>query len=262
LCEVGIAFLYAPALHPLLARVSAVRKELGVRTVFNLLGPLVNPAGIRRQVVGVGERRLVEPVARVLAALGSERAWVVHGAGGLDELALEGPSTVAEVADGRVGTFTVDAPGAGLAAAPNAALRVGSVAESAARVRGVLAGEPGPARDNVCLKAAAGPVLGGGVAGRAPAGGGASGAALSGRGGGGRRRSSPWPASPDAAAGGRPRADLWTHLRHDPRRHPGSHPRRRGGCSPRGAPRRAAPAAALGAAAPGLPRCAGCRHRA
>jgi len=161
LCEVGIAFLYAPALHPLLARVSAVRKELGVRTVFNLLGPLVNPAGIRRQVVGVGERRLVEPVARVLAALGSERAWVVHGAGGLDELALEGPSAVAEVADGRVRTFTVDASGAGLPAAPNAALRVGSVAESAARVRGVLAGEPGPARDIVCLNAAAGLVVAG-----------------------------------------------------------------------------------------------------
>src|SRR5215831_13337485 len=143
---------------------ASVRRELGVRTIFNLLGPLVNPAGIRRQVVGVGERRLVEPVARVLAALGSERAWVVHGAGGLDELALEGPSSVAEVADGRVRTFTVDAPGAGLPAAPNAALRVDSVAESAARVRGVLAGEPGPARDIVCLNAAAGLVVAGAVA--------------------------------------------------------------------------------------------------
>src|SRR5262249_54113300 len=193
LCEVGIAFLYAPALHPLLARVSAVRKELGVRTVFNLLGPLVNPAGIRRQVVGVGERRLVEPVARVLAALGSERAWVVHGAGGLDELALEGPSTVAEVADGRVGTFTVDAPGAGLAAAPNAALRVGSVAESAARVRGVLAGEPGPARDIVCLNAAAGLVGAGGAAGPGRGGGGGGGPR---RPGGGRAARRQRPARP------------------------------------------------------------------
>src|SRR5262249_56908170 len=131
---VGIAFLYAPALHPLLARVSTVRRELGVRTIFNLLGPLVNPAGVRRQVVGVGEARLVEPVARVLAALGNERAWVVHGAGGLDELGLEGPSTVADVRDGMVRTFTVDAREAGLRAAPNVALRVASGAQSAAPV--------------------------------------------------------------------------------------------------------------------------------
>src|SRR5262249_39872969 len=242
LCEVGIAFLYAPALPPLLARVSAVRKELGVRTVFNLLGPLVNPAGIRRQVVGVGERRLVEPVARVLAALGSERAWVVHGAGGLDELALEGPSSVAEVADGRVRTFTVDAPGAGLPAAPNAALRVDSVAESAARVRGVLAGGPGAGRDIVCPSAAAGAVVGGG--------GGWGARRARSTGGRRRRRSSTSPASPDAAARRRPRADLWADLGHDPRRHPGSHPRGRGCRSPRGAPRCAARAAALGAAAP------------
>jgi anthranilate phosphoribosyltransferase len=158
---VGIAFLYAPALHPLLARVSAVRRELGVRTVFNLLGPVVNPAGVRRQVVGVGEARLVEPVARALAALGHERAWVVHGTGGLDELGLEGPSTVAEVRDGTVRTFTVHARDAGLQASPNAALRVGSGADSAARVQAVLAGEAGPARDVVCLNAAAALVVAG-----------------------------------------------------------------------------------------------------
>jgi anthranilate phosphoribosyltransferase len=158
---VGIAFLYAPALHPLLARVSAVRRELGVRTLFNLLGPLVNPAGVRRQVVGVGEARLVEPLARVLAALGHERAWVVHGAGGLDELGLEGPSTVADVRDGTVRTFTVHGREVGLQAAPNAALRVGSGAESAARVQTVLAGEAGPARDVVCLNAAAALVVAG-----------------------------------------------------------------------------------------------------
>jgi anthranilate phosphoribosyltransferase len=161
---VGIAFLYAPALHPLLARVSTVRRELGVRTVFNLLGPLVNPAGVRRQVVGVGEARLVEPVARVLAALGHERAWVVHGAGGLDELGLEGPSTVADVRAGTVRTFTVDAREAGLQAAPNAALCVGSGAESAARVQAVLAGEAGPGRDVVCLNAAAALVVAGAAA--------------------------------------------------------------------------------------------------
>ena len=162
--RVGIAFLYAPALHPLLARVSAVRRELGVRTVFNLLGPLVNPAGVRRQVVGVGAARLVEPIARVLAALGNERAWVVHGAGGLDELGLEGPSTVAEARDGTVRTFTVDAGEAGLRAAPNAAFRVNSGAESAARVQAVLAGEQGPARDLVCLNAAAALVVAGSAA--------------------------------------------------------------------------------------------------
>jgi len=160
LARVGFAFLFAPLYHPALKAAAAARRELGVRTVFNLLGPLANPAGVRRQVVGVCERRWVEPIAAVLLRLGAERAWVVHGAGGLDELALEGDSTVAEVAHGAVRLTTVRPADAGLAPAPLAALRVSSVADAAARLRAVLDGERGPMRDVVCLNAAAALVVG------------------------------------------------------------------------------------------------------
>jgi anthranilate phosphoribosyltransferase len=159
--EVGIAFLYAPAFHPALRRVAAVRRELGVRTLFNVLGPLVNPAGVRRQVVGVGDPLLLEPVARVLEELGGERAWVVHGAGGLDELGLEGASDVMELRVGGSRRFRVHPADAGLEPASHATLRVGSVPESAARIRAVLAGEPGAARDVVRLNAAAALVVAG-----------------------------------------------------------------------------------------------------
>jgi anthranilate phosphoribosyltransferase len=161
LARVGFAFLYAPSFQPALRAAAAPRRELGVRTVFNLLGPLANPAGVRRQVVGVFDRRWVEPVAAVLLRLGAERAWVVHGAGGLDELALDGESVVAEVAGGAVRVRTVTAADAGLPSAPLAALRVGSLADATARLRAVLDGEPGPARDVVCLNAAAALVVGG-----------------------------------------------------------------------------------------------------
>ncbi len=153
--EVGIAFLFAPAFQPALRRVGAVRRELGVRTLFNLLGPLLNPAHVRRQVVGVGDPGLLEPLAGVLAALGSERAWVVHGAGGLDELALEGPSDVVALDAGALRRFRVHPEDAGIATASHAALRVASPAESAARIRAVFAGEPGAARDVVVFNAAA-----------------------------------------------------------------------------------------------------------
>ena len=159
--EVGIAVLYAPAFHPALRRVAAVRRELGVRTLFNVLGPLVNPSGVRRQVVGVGDPRLLEPVARVLEELGGERAWVVHGAGGLDELGLEGVSDVVELRTGGLRRFRVHPADAGLEPASHASLRVDSAPESAARIRAVLAGEPGAARDVVRLNAAAALVVAG-----------------------------------------------------------------------------------------------------
>jgi anthranilate phosphoribosyltransferase len=153
--ETGFVFLFAPAFHPALRHAAAPRRELGVRTVFNLLGPLANPAGVRRQVLGVSERRWVEPLAEALQRLGVERAWVVHGTRGCDELALDGTSIVADVTAGGVQVRQMDAADVGLAPAPMAALRVGSRDEAATRLRAVLEGERGPARDVVCLNAGA-----------------------------------------------------------------------------------------------------------
>lgn len=161
---VGIAFLCAPALHPAMRALAPTRRELGIRTIFNLVGPLANPAGVRRQVVGVSAPTLVGPIAEALAALGTERAWVVHGHGGLDELALGGPTTVVEAGPAGLRSFEVDPAALGLSPAPLDALRAASVEASAARIGDVLAGAPGPARDVVCLNAAATLV----VAGRAP----------------------------------------------------------------------------------------------
>lgn len=158
---VGFVFLFAPALQPAMRHAAIPRRELGIRTLFNLLGPLASPAGVTRQLVGVFDRRWVEPMACALARLGSERAWVVHGAGGLDEVALDGETLVGEVEDGRVRLRTVRADDAGLPPAPTSALCVGSVAESAACVRDVLAGGRGPTRDVVCLNAAAAFVVAG-----------------------------------------------------------------------------------------------------
>jgi anthranilate phosphoribosyltransferase len=153
--EVGIAFFFAPTFHPSMRHAAPTRKDLGVRTAFNLLGPLTNPAGASRQLVGVPRPELTELVARSLALLGSERAWVVHGADGLDEISTTGYTKVSECRDGTVNTFYVHPADFGLAKSSSSQLRGGDAAANAAIARRVLAGEPGAARDIVLLNAAA-----------------------------------------------------------------------------------------------------------
>jgi anthranilate phosphoribosyltransferase len=150
----GICFLFAPAHHGAMRHVQPVRGELGFRTIFNLLGPLANPAGARRQLVGVPAARFVEPMARALGALGSERAWVVHG-GGMDELATTGPSEVAEWRDGGVRLFEVTPEAVGLPRASLAELTGGDPAANARALGALLQGAKGAYRDIVLLNAAA-----------------------------------------------------------------------------------------------------------
>jgi anthranilate phosphoribosyltransferase len=139
--ELGVCFMFAPLYHGATARVAGVRRELGVHTTFNLLGPLTNPAGAPRQVIGVWHEALVEPLAHTLNALGSERAWVVHGMDGLDEVTLAAPTKVAEVSAGAVRVFEVEPEEFGLERSPLEALRGGD-AEANARVIGsILSGE-------------------------------------------------------------------------------------------------------------------------
>ena len=160
----GIAFLFAPNFHPAMRHAGVPRRELGIRTVFNLLGPLANPAQVRRQAVGVGAPEATEKMARVLAALGHEKALVFHGAGGLDELSTEGPSQVFEVSGGEVTTFQLDPVRLGLPPATREDLRGGDAPANAEIVRSVLDGAAGPCRDVVLLNAAAGLLAAGRVA--------------------------------------------------------------------------------------------------
>jgi anthranilate phosphoribosyltransferase len=158
--EVGITFLMAPRHHTAMRHVGPTRVELGTRTIFNLLGPLSNPAGAKRQVVGVFAPQWVEPMAQVLGRLGGERAWVYHGEG-LDELTTAGTSEVAELKDGRVRRFTVTPEDAGLRRASLADLKGADPAANAQRMRAVLGGEEGPIRDIVLLNSAAALIVGG-----------------------------------------------------------------------------------------------------
>ncbi len=160
----GIGFMAAPSHHPAVARVGAVRRALGVRTLFNLLGPLTNPAGAKRQLVGVFSAELVEPIARALHILGAESAWVVHGSDGLDEATLTGPTHVAALAGARVERFDIVPEDAGLSRAPIEALRGGSPIENAQSLKRILGGENGPHRDVVVLNAAAALMAAGEVA--------------------------------------------------------------------------------------------------
>ncbi|MHC4249356.1 MAG: anthranilate phosphoribosyltransferase [Planctomycetota bacterium] len=152
--EARIGFLFAPMLHAAMKHAIGPRREIGVRTVFNILGPLTNPAGAKRQLMGVFSRDLTEKLAEVLAALGAESALVVAGDDGLDELSTTGPTTVSWVASGKVKTETLDAEKLGLPRAGLGDLRVEGPEESAEVIKNVLGGEKGPARDIVVLNAA------------------------------------------------------------------------------------------------------------
>jgi anthranilate phosphoribosyltransferase len=153
--HVGIGFLFAPAVHTAMRHAMAARRQLGGRTVFNLLGPLTNPAGASAQVLGVFAARLTELLARALAELGVERAFVVHGSDGLDEISLSAATEVAEVRRGMIHRYTVEPEDFGLARAPLDAVSGGDAAANALIIRKILAGEPGPRREIVLANAAA-----------------------------------------------------------------------------------------------------------
>ena len=160
LARTGLTFLFAPNHHPALRHAAAARAALGFRTLFNLVGPLCNPACVRHQLVGVFAPHWLEPVARTLGMLGAERVWVVHGQG-LDELTLAGETQVCEWRDGRIASFGVTPEMAGLGRAPVSAILGGDAAENAARLLALLRGEEGPYRDTVVLNAAAALVVAG-----------------------------------------------------------------------------------------------------
>jgi len=153
--KIGISFLFAQAAHTATRHATPARKQIGVRTVFNLLGPLTNPAGAQSQVLGVFSAEVIDLVAATLAELGVEHAFVVHGAGGLDEISLAGETQVAEVKHGAIRRFTVTPEEFGVARASLESLRGGTALENAAILRRVLAGEAGPPRDIVAINAAA-----------------------------------------------------------------------------------------------------------
>ncbi len=153
--EAGLAFFFAPAWHPSMRHAAPTRRELGVRTAFNLLGPLTNPAGARRQLIGVSRPEHTELLARALGDLGAERAWVVHGAGGLDEVSTLGHTKVSELRGGMVNTFYVHPSDAGLPLSAPGDLAGGTALENAAMVEALLAGDTGARRDVVLINAGA-----------------------------------------------------------------------------------------------------------
>jgi anthranilate phosphoribosyltransferase len=159
--EAGIGFMFAPSHHPAMKHVGPTRVELGTRTIFNLLGPLSNPAGVKRQMVGVFARPWIEPLANVLGALGMERAYVVHGSDGLDEITTTGPTYVAELSDGKVRTFEITPEEVGFKRANAADLKGADAAHNAEALHGVLSGKPGPFRDVALMNAAAALVVAG-----------------------------------------------------------------------------------------------------
>jgi anthranilate phosphoribosyltransferase len=162
---VGIGFMMAPMHHPAIRHVMPTRSELGTRTVFNLLGPLTNPAGVTRQLTGAFARAWIRPMAETLLALGSEKAWLVHGADGTDEISIAGPTWVAALDEGRVTEFEVHPEDAGLPVHPFEAVMGGTPEDNARALRALLAGEKGAYRDAVLLNAAAALIVAGRAAG-------------------------------------------------------------------------------------------------
>ncbi|MFM1815959.1 MAG: Anthranilate phosphoribosyltransferase [Pseudomonadota bacterium] len=156
----GVGFIWAPMHHASLKEWAPIRAELGVRTIFNLLGPICNPAGVKRQVVGVFDRRWLRPIAETLGKLGSERVWVVHGTDGLDELTTTGISYVAELKDGEVSTFEIAPEDAGLERVALKQLKGGDANVNAAAISELLDGKTGPFRDIVLLNTAAALIVG------------------------------------------------------------------------------------------------------
>jgi anthranilate phosphoribosyltransferase len=159
--DAGIGFMFAPTHHPAMRNVGPTRVELATRTIFNLLGPLSNPAGVTRQMVGVFSRQWVQPLAEVLRNLGAESIWVVHGSDGLDEITLSGPTAVAALENGQIRTFEITPEDAGLPRAHADALKGGDAAANAVSLRGVLEGKPSAYRDVALLNAAAAFVVAG-----------------------------------------------------------------------------------------------------
>jgi anthranilate phosphoribosyltransferase len=157
----GVGFMWAPLHHPAMKAWAPARSELGVRTILNLLGPLANPAGVKRQVVGVFNAAWTEPIAEVLNNLGSVHAWVVHGSDGLDEITTTGPTRVTELKDGKIHTFEVRPSDAGLPPATLEDLKGGDATVNAAAIRELLGGETGAFRDIVVLNAGAALLVGG-----------------------------------------------------------------------------------------------------
>jgi anthranilate phosphoribosyltransferase len=159
--DAGIGFMFAPAHHPAMKNVGPTRVELGTRTIFNLLGPLSNPAGVKRQMIGTFSRHWVEPMAQVLKNLGSENIWVVHGSDGLDEITTAGSTSVAALENGKIRTFEVTPEDAGLSRGKPEALRGGDAQQNAEALLDVLKGKRGPFRDVAVLNAAAALIVAG-----------------------------------------------------------------------------------------------------
>jgi anthranilate phosphoribosyltransferase len=159
--EAGIGFMFAPAHHPATKNVAPTRVELGTRTIFNLLGPLSNPASVKRLMIGVFSRQWIEPMAQVLKNLGADCVWVAHGSDGLDEITTSGPTYVAALEGGRVRTFEINPEDIGIARAKPEALRGGDAESNAKALLDVLKGKKGPYRDIAVLNAAAALVVAG-----------------------------------------------------------------------------------------------------